>query len=144
MAIHHITHAIEMFWSVIKVRELKGVIWAQTDGRFHVCFSSSLYTHKKGLFLMIHLMKSDAHPIIPSDPSSVKSTVPPEVEHKLLMAFGNSIVVEERDLFDMINVISDEINLTPLEFIWHLENMEERGLVAFSVFEGVRSWRRMC
>ena len=93
---------------------------------------------------MIHMIKSDARPIVPSDPSSVKSTVPPEVEHKLLMAFGNSVVVDERDLFDMFQVISGEIDLTPLEFIWHLENMEERGLVAFSVFEGVRSWRRMC
>jgi hypothetical protein len=60
------------------------------------------------------------------------------------MAFGNSVVVDEKDLYDMFNVISGDINLKPVEFIWHLENMEERGLVAFSVFEGVRSWRRMC
>ncbi len=89
-------------------------------------------------------MKSDARAIISSDTSSVKSTVPPVIENKLLMAFGNSVVVEERELFDMFHVISGDIQLTPIEFVWYLENMEERGLVNSSLFEGIRSWRRVC
>ena len=73
---------------------------------------------------------------------TVKSTVPPEIENKILMAFGNKIVVEERELYDMFHLISGDIQLTPIEFVWYLENMEERGLVASSV-DVVRSWRRI-
>ena len=93
--------------------------------------------------MVIHLMKSFARTIIPSETGSVKSTVPPVIESKLLMAFGNSVVVDERELYDMFHVISGEIHLTPIEFIWYLENMEERGLVSSSIFEGVRSWRKI-
>ena len=73
---------------------------------------------------------------------TVKSTVPPEIENKILMAFGNKIVVEERELYDMFHLISGDIQLTPIEFVWYLENMEERGLVASSV-DVVRSWRKI-
>ena len=73
---------------------------------------------------------------------TVKSTVPPEIERKILMAFGNKIVVEERELYDMFHLISGDIQLTPIEFVWYLENMEERGLVASSV-DVVRSWRKI-
>ena len=73
---------------------------------------------------------------------TVKSTVPPEIERKILMAFGNKIVVEERELYDMFHLISGDIQLTPIEFVWYLENMEERGLVASSV-DVVRSWTRI-
>ena len=73
---------------------------------------------------------------------TVKSTVPPEIENKILMAFGNKIVVEERELYDMFHLISGDIQLTPIEFVWYLENMEERGLVASSV-DVVRSWTKI-
>jgi len=77
-----------------------------------------------------------------STADTVKSTVPPEIERKILMAFGNKIVVEERELYDMFHLISGDIQLTPIEFVWYLENMEERGLVASSV-DVVRSWTRI-
>ena len=89
-------------------------------------------------------MKTDARTIDPSEIDSVKSTVPPVIERKLLMAFGNSVVVEERELFDMFHIISGDISLTPIEFVWYLENMEDRNLIASSVHEGVRSWRKIC
>lgn len=88
-------------------------------------------------------MKTDARTIEPSEDDSIESTVPPVIENKILMAFGNSVVVEERELYDMFHVISGDIQLTPIEFVWYLENMEERGLVASSI-DVVRSWRKIC
>jgi hypothetical protein len=87
-------------------------------------------------------MNTNARSIDVSDDEAVESTVPPEIEEKILMAFGNKVVVEERELYDMFHVISGDIQLTPIEFVWYLENMEERGFVASSV-DVVRSWRRI-
>ena len=67
-------------------------------------------------------MNTNARSIDVSDDEAVESTVPPEIEEKILMAFGNKVVVEERELYDMFHVISGDIQLTPIEFVWYLEN----------------------
>ncbi|MGY5853529.1 MAG: hypothetical protein RTU92_08200 [Candidatus Thorarchaeota archaeon] len=71
-----------------------------------------------------------------------KSTVPPEVEEKILLAFGNAIVELERNLWLKFNIISGEIVLGRNEFQWHLENMEARGLICSSEYDEVRSWSK--
>ncbi|MGY5875919.1 MAG: hypothetical protein RTU30_09250 [Candidatus Thorarchaeota archaeon] len=71
-----------------------------------------------------------------------KSTVPPEVEEKILLAFGNAIVELERNLYQKFHIMSGDIVLGKNEFRWHLENMEARGLICSSEYDEVRSWSK--
>ena len=72
-----------------------------------------------------------------------KSTVPPEIEQRILWAFGKSIIEFEATLYKKFQLIANEIILSMNDFREHLENMEARGLVASSDFEGIRSWSRL-
>jgi len=71
------------------------------------------------------------------------STVPPEVEQKILWAFGKSIIEFEVTLYEKFHLLSKEIVLGKNEFLWHLENMEERGILKSCKFKGIRSWSRL-
>ena len=72
-----------------------------------------------------------------------KSTVPPEIEQKILWAFGDSIIEFEAALYEKLHLMAEDIVLGMNEFRWHLENMEERGILKSSEFRGVRSWSRL-
>ena len=69
-------------------------------------------------------------------------TVPPEIEQKILWAFGHSIIEFEATLYEKFHILSGDIVLSMNDFRWHLENMEERGLVVATRFKGIRSWNR--
>jgi len=71
------------------------------------------------------------------------NTVPPEVEEIIIWAFGHAIIEYEATLYQKFHILSKEIVLNKNEFRWHLENMEERGVVYSSNFKGVRSWSRL-
>jgi hypothetical protein len=71
------------------------------------------------------------------------NTVPPEVEQKILWSFGNAIIEFESTLYEKFRIISGGIILSMNEFRWHLENMEERGILVSSKFLGLRSWSRL-
>jgi hypothetical protein len=71
------------------------------------------------------------------------STVPPEIEQKILWAFGESIIELETTLYEKFHILSGDIVLNMVEFRWHLENMESRLLVVSSEFKGVRYWSRL-
>jgi len=95
-------------------------------------------------YLGDYMLTTDARTIDLSNIQKVpKSTVPPEVEQKILWAFGKSIIEFEATLYLKFQLIARDIVLSMNEFRWHLENMEERGLVASSEFEGIRSWSRL-
>ena len=70
----------------------------------------------------------------------VVSTVPPEVEETILTSFGNAIVEFEETLYVKFLSLTRGIVLTKREFIEHLENMEERGIVVSGIFLGKRCW----
>ncbi len=70
-------------------------------------------------------------------------TVPPEIEQKILWAFGNAIIEFESTLYEKFHIISGGIILSKNDFLWHLENMEERRILVSSKFLGMRSWSRL-
>ena len=89
-------------------------------------------------------MTSDAPTIEAQDIDKVPvNTVPQEVEQLILWAFGKSIIEFEATLYEKFHLISEEIVLGKNEFLWHLENMEERGVLKSSEFKGIRSWSRL-
>ncbi len=70
------------------------------------------------------------------------NTVPSEIEKLIIWAFGKSIIEFEATLYEKFHLISGDIVLGKNEFIWHLENMEERGVLKSITFKGIRSWSR--
>ncbi len=71
------------------------------------------------------------------------NTVPQEVENLILWAFGKSIIEFEATLYEKFHLISKDIVLGKNEFLWHLENMEERGVLKSCEFKGIHSWSRL-
>jgi len=74
------------------------------------------------------------------DEPEVKSTVPPEVEDKILLSFGNAIMEFEATLYQKFLILTKGLVVTCLEFKEHLRNMEERGIVTSIEFLGKRGW----
>ncbi|MFW9908453.1 MAG: hypothetical protein ACFFEF_07750 [Candidatus Thorarchaeota archaeon] len=86
-------------------------------------------------------MPPDARTIHLSNVHKVpKSTVSPEIEQKILWAFGKARTEFESTLYQKFHLLSKDIVLSMNEFRWHLENMEERGLITSGEFRGIKSW----
>ena len=71
------------------------------------------------------------------------NTVPPEIERIIIWSFGHSIIEFESVLYEKFHIIAKDFVVGKNEFLWHLENMEERGVLVSSKFKGVRSWSRL-
>ncbi|MFW9851161.1 MAG: hypothetical protein ACFFF4_18695, partial [Candidatus Thorarchaeota archaeon] len=67
------------------------------------------------------------------------NTVPSEVEKLIIWAFGKSIIEFEATLYEKFHLISGDIVLGKNEFVWHLENMEERHILKSITYKGIRS-----
>ena len=74
------------------------------------------------------------------DEPEVKSTVPPEIEDKIILAFGNAIIEFEATLYQKFLMLTKGIAVTFLQFKDHLSNMEERGIVTSLEFLGKPGW----
>jgi hypothetical protein len=74
------------------------------------------------------------------DQTEIVNTVPPEIEETILTSFGHAIVDFEDTLYIKFQHLTRGIILTKKEFIEHLENMEERGLVSLGIFLGKKCW----
>ncbi len=74
------------------------------------------------------------------DEPEVKSTVPPDVEDKILLAFGNAIYEFEATLYQKFLMLTKGLVVTCLQFKEHLRNMEERGIVTSIEFLGKPGW----
>ena len=86
----------------------------------------------------------DARPqdsITPPLPPS--STVPPKVEELIIWAFGKATTEFEATLYRKFHLLSEDIIVGIKEFRWHLQNMEERGLLISSMMKGEPSWSRL-
>ncbi|MFW9885543.1 MAG: hypothetical protein ACFFEX_14240 [Candidatus Thorarchaeota archaeon] len=76
-------------------------------------------------------------------PLQPPNTVPPQVEELILLAFGKASIQFEATLYQKFHHISGDIIIGLNEFRWHLQNMEERGLLISSMMKGEPSWSRL-
>ena len=72
--------------------------------------------------------------------TGIVNTVPPEIEETILISFGHAIIEFEDTLFKKFQHLTKGIVLSKREFLDHLENMEERGIVVSGVFLSRRYW----
>jgi hypothetical protein len=74
------------------------------------------------------------------DQNEIVNTVPPEIEDTILLSFGHAIVEFEETLYKKFQHLTRGIVLNKREFIEHLENMEQRGIVVSGIFLGKKCW----
>jgi len=74
------------------------------------------------------------------DEPEVKNTVPPEIEDKILLSFGNAIIEFEATLYQKFLMLTKGLVVTCLQFKDHLHNMEERGILTSIEFLGKPGW----
>lgn len=74
------------------------------------------------------------------DGPEVKSTVPPEIEDKILLSFGNAVLEFEATLYQKFLILTKGLVVTCVQFKDHLRNMEERGILTSIEFLGKRGW----
>ncbi len=72
----------------------------------------------------------------------VLSTVPPLIEEAIILAFGHSILEFEATLYEKFLRLTNGDVVTCNEFIEHLKNMAERGLISSAEFLGKQCWAR--
>lgn len=93
---------------------------------------------------MIDMVLLDARPTEAKEPFLVPpKTVPPQIEELILWAFGKSIIEFEVTLYQKFHIISGDIICGKNQFHWHLQNMEERGILKSSEYKGIPSWSRL-
>ena len=76
-------------------------------------------------------------------PLAPPNTVPPQIEDLILWAFGKALIEFEATLYHKFHLLSGNIVCGKNEFRWHLQNMEERGLLKSTEYKGVPSWSRL-
>ncbi|MFW9965865.1 MAG: hypothetical protein ACFFEA_01800 [Candidatus Thorarchaeota archaeon] len=68
-------------------------------------------------------------------PLAPPNTVSPQVEELIMWAFGKTLIEFGATLYQKFHILSGNIIIVKNEFRWHLENMEERGLLKSSDFK---------
>lgn len=71
---------------------------------------------------------------------NIIGTVPPPIEDNIIVAFGYAILQFEDTLYLKFQMLTRGIEVTRAEFEDHLQNMEERGLIASTESLGKACW----
>jgi hypothetical protein len=74
------------------------------------------------------------------DQTEIVNIVPPEIRETILISFGHAVVEFEDSLYMKFQHLTKGIVLTKREFIEHLENMEDQGIVSSGTFLGKKCW----
>lgn len=73
---------------------------------------------------------------------SVSEPLNPEIEERIIQAFGHSRFEFEATLHRKLELLTNGFVLSRTELRHHLENMEIKGIVSSSQFLGMRCWTR--
>lgn len=110
---------------------------------FIVCKIVIIYPLVKCMMVIQLVMLGARPPESIEPPLAPPNTVPPQVEELIMWAFGKAIIEFEATLYHKFHLLSGDIVVGRNEFRWHLQNMEERGILASSEYKGVPSWSRL-
>ncbi len=68
------------------------------------------------------------------------SAVPPEVEEAIILSFGHSVLEFEETLYVKFQMVTNGLVMTKPEFLSHLGDMEERGVLVSAMFLDRPCW----